>query len=293
MRAKQLTGKHHVSPGPGADCLGVTSGEPSESEGAGLSALARARLPAASKLTRRNHIPASSRAAPQLPARASPALRCRQLSCKPNAKLSRVEQMRAYKILYLLASWLLVRPTSASWPAGTYELRFQNDELDNSTIIKRPLQPLVLRCQVKLVHKFARQDELASEKNASQLVIDWLKDELPLAGEQVNVISVELAAGSKSANSRPLAKPGAQKGRIEIKNTLNPNQLKLSSRLKLNRLRTGDSGRYRCRARATLGPAGELSADSSGSQLLVSSSRVAGKYWVLQGYRFSMALDRP
>lgn len=45
--------------------------------------------------------------------------------------------------------------------------------------------------------------------------------------------------------------PLVARNRIEIKNTLNSNQLKLTSRLKLSRLRQSDSASYRCVARAS------------------------------------------
>lgn len=189
--------------------------------------------------------------------------------------------MQAY-----LAIWLAALVAAGYWPArtgcalsptGSFELRFQNDELDNSTIIKRPSQPLVLKCQAKLVRKLAAaQEEESSDKSNITLAIDWLKDELALVGDQVNVITVELPTGSSAAKTT--GKPAAKQARwrAEIKNTLNQKLLKLSSRLKLNRLRAADSGRYRCRARATLSSGAQLSLDSNGPELLVSSR--AGKY---------------
>lgn len=202
-----------------------------------------------------------------------------------------------------------------------YELKFQN-ELDNSTLIKRESQLQIFKCQVRLAPVFARQQlnvprarfksssnlvvsnlsssavvggleqvaELSlSGQNQSQqqqqqqaqsswptnvtLTIDWFRDEQQLNGfgseprgspasldEPVSVINVELKANSSGGSSKNDKK--SPKPRIEIKNTLNGSQLKLTSRLKLNQLRANDSGQYRCLARAFFHTSNDLGSEA-------------------------------
>lgn len=96
------------------------------------------------------------------------------------------------------------------------------------------------------------------------LAIDWFKDNERLDNNSESslvVINVELKSNTSSLSS-PLANARnyndkitsnnkSSKPRIEIKNTLNGNQLKLTSRLKLNQVRVNDSGHYKCIARAS------------------------------------------
>lgn len=73
--------------------------------------------------------------------------------------------------------------------------------------------------------------------------------------ESISVINVELKSylsglNASSGGSSKNEKTKTNKTRLEIKNTINLNQLKLTSRLKLNRLKQSDSGHYKCVATA-------------------------------------------
>lgn len=101
------------------------------------------------------------------------------------------------------------------------------------------------------------------------LQIDWFKDDKRLdtnLESSLVQINVELRSNTSSTTSTSTStstrdndkitatnKSGLNRNRnrIEIKNTLNGNQLKLTSRLKLNQVKATDSGRYKCIARAT------------------------------------------
>lgn len=190
--------------------------------------------------------------------------------------------------MHLLASFVLVlvalAEAAGQQDAGLQhlELKFQN-ELDNSTIIKLPMQPQVFKCQVRLLvwptsarARAVKTSALVGSQEGAQLSIDWLKDERPIEG-QVSVINVELK--QNSSNLQVAQRPDRRnKFRIEIKNTANPSQLKLTSRLKLSRLQASDSGRYKCRARALLPATNQqLRLDSNGPTLMVNNGSVAGK----------------
>lgn len=166
----------------------------------------------------------------------------------------------------LVASSCCLGQPAASTARGSarYELKFQT-ELDNSTIIKRQFQQQIFKCQVKLA-QCANQTKtrpkskstlgpLKQQSDSSDsadfkwpinatLSIDWFKDEQKLVlsskDEQVVVINVELKQNNASSSLRKT------KPRIEIKNTLNNNQLKLTSRLKLSQLKVSDSGSFKC-----------------------------------------------
>lgn len=170
---------------------------------------------------------------------------------------------------------------------GRYELKFQN-ELDNSTIIKLELQQQIFKCQVRLApisqqsaaaiasanHRSRSfksnsvkstaffnisANDISSEQELSNqatkwpanvsLTIDWLHNEQQLVEQEptTQVINVELLKNS-TGSSRNDKK---NKPRIEIKNTLNSSQLKLTSRLKVSQLKLSDSGQYKCIARAS------------------------------------------
>lgn len=88
------------------------------------------------------------------------------------------------------------------------------------------------------------------------LAIDWLKDGQPL--EESSVINVTLRGGQKldkmkqqQQQQHPSLSAAHKRPRVEIKNTANNQQFKLTSRLRLAKLRLADSGRYKCLARAT------------------------------------------
>lgn len=208
-----------------------------------------------------------------------------------------------------------------------YELKFQH-ELDNSTIIKREMQQQVFKCQVRLapvtkqsglaIAKFktylissangsasARDDEQLAAPSSwptnVTLSIDWFRDDQQLAvvggggggsGEQVSVINVELKnnnSGSNAKNTSLIDKKN--KPRLEIKNTLNGSQLKLTSRLKLSQLRASDSGQYRCIANVNFTTYNELAMIVTGSSQLdanVAASSVAGRP---SPWRIQQALD--
>lgn len=102
--------------------------------------------------------------------------------------------------------------------------------------------------------------------NLSALTIDWLRDEQLLEpGAQVRVGDLDELVGVQNvalkSTGRQITKGNNNQNqnhqsnnkfaRIEIKNTLNGNQLKLTSRLRLNHLRSADSAHYKCVARAT------------------------------------------
>jgi len=178
--------------------------------------------------------------------------------------------------------------------SSKFELKFQY-ELDNSTIIKLSSQQQILKCQVKLTlsnstlslskSKFKTNSSLAI--NASlptpdsdivrarqvrwptnvALSIDWLKDEQKLselmmkANEPIVITNIELKSNVSLKFDKKL------KSRVEIKNTLNSNQLKLTSRLKVNQLKTTDSGQYRCVARASFKETNQDVAQSSDEAL--------------------------
>lgn len=170
-----------------------------------------------------------------------------------------------------------------------FELKFQN-ELDNSTIGKLAGQQQVFKCQVRLAPVnqlqagrlssrlktiYQREEDPVQEHQQAvsaadetgrpnaTLAIEWLKDELPIGSpsshsligsaadggallEPISVINVTLKSSFQGQRFDK-----RNKSRIEIKNTLNSNQLKLTSRLRLNQLRPTDSGRYKCLARAS------------------------------------------
>lgn len=96
------------------------------------------------------------------------------------------------------------------------------------------------------------------------LAIDWFRDNQRLDNNlesSLAVINVELksntsslsspVASARNYNDKITSNNKSSKPRIEIKNTLNGNQLKLTSRLKLNQVRVNDSGHYKCIARAS------------------------------------------
>lgn len=190
---------------------------------------------------------------------------------------------------------------SAGQQTARYELKFQN-EPDNSTTIKRELQQQIFKCQVRLA-PFAKQlsvprarfrssaellntssDQLEQAEGNGQvsqpasqsswptnvtLFIDWFKGDQQLGaerslGEPVSVINVELKSNGSSAKYGPIDKKN--KPRLEIKNTLNGSQLKLTSRLKLSQLKANDSGQYKCIARALFQTYGEPAASVVGPQ---------------------------
>lgn len=110
------------------------------------------------------------------------------------------------------------------------------------------------------------------------LSVDWFKDGQPLveqsqARELVSIINVELRSGSVAASNQKNDK--RNKSRIEVKNTSNGNQLKLTSRLKINQLKSSDSGHYKCLARATflqqMPAASQQQQASAPSQLITST----------------------
>lgn len=148
--------------------------------------------------------------------------------------------------------------------SSKYELKFQI-EVGNSTIRKRPNQQQIFKCQVKLTQAKRIQHNRQLLSNVS-LTVDWFKNDQNLTDIYINhinmsnsdlsslsIINVELTKSNNNSgltnndkkNSKPVAK------RIEIKNTLNFNQLKLTSRLKLNHLNESDSGQYKCIASAS------------------------------------------
>lgn len=172
---------------------------------------------------------------------------------------------------------LLWRSNSNQQVSARYELKFQV-ELDNSTVIKRETQTQIFKCQVRLA-PFASQANatrprfkslerlnatLTGPLNGSSataalnipdrvaLSIDWFRDDQQLVSDRINepvsVINVELKGNGSSTKNAVIDKKN--KARLEIKNTLNGNQLKLTSRLKLNQLKATDSGQYRCIAHA-------------------------------------------
>lgn len=190
-------------------------------------------------------------------------------------------------LLVAIASGGAFASQAAGGPRGTrFELKFQI-ELDNSTIQKVESQQQIFKCQVKLANQLADAvtssrfrlkssskpierrtgEQQAGEKwpaNVS-LAIDWFKDERPLvhfaSQEQVTTINVDLrgnsSSGGLSNDKRDYTTTGGinnygskNKSRIEIKNTLNGQQMKLTSRLKLSQLKVADTGRYKCVARA-------------------------------------------
>lgn len=171
---------------------------------------------------------------------------------------------------------LLWRSSSNQQVNARYELKFQVD-LDNSTILKRETQTQIFKCQVRLAPfasqlnatrpRFKSLERLnktligANESIAIPalnspdrvvLSIDWFRGDQQLVSnrisEAVSVINVELKGNGSSTKNAVIDKKN--KARLEIKNTLNGNQLKLTSRLKLNQLKITDSGQYRCIAHA-------------------------------------------
>lgn len=176
----------------------------------------------------------------------------------------------------------LFQITNAKITPSKYELKFQN-EPENVTLHKRERQQQLLRCQVKLAPVKSSQvlvngsERLVNNKLKSHyealdlndqynnpplrltnhpqrvnLTIIWLKNGQPLEEvqleDQVTVFNVEL---KKSGSITSAQQDKSKISRIEIKNTLNAKQLKLTSRLKLSQLKVTDSGQYKCFARVT------------------------------------------
>lgn len=187
-----------------------------------------------------------------------------------------------------------------------YELKFQS-ELDNSTIIKGQFEQQIFKCQVRLAPIYHQRNSLQyktrlktittplkssqeaqdfslSLSNTSNhkwqplnvsLIVDWFKDNQLLDTNyeaSLSIINVELFKGNASAiarnnNDKTTNASKSNKPRIEIKNTLNGSQSKLTSRLKLNQVRVNDSGRYKCIARASFqAPAVFAQTDESQAQ---------------------------
>lgn len=178
-----------------------------------------------------------------------------------------------------------------------YKLKFQVD-LNNSTIIKEENQQQIFKCQVKLAPTSYLSKLIKTNKSVAnsshylekirllnyepidlQLTIDWFKNDQLITEKQrsssslfdlfakqdepeaVSIVNIEFRANSSSTKDKKFN----SKARIEIKNTVNNNQLKLSSRLRLNQLKQSDSGQYRCLARAKFGL---VNADINGTKQL-------------------------
>lgn len=122
------------------------------------------------------------------------------------------------------------------------------------------------------------------------IAVDWFKDNQRVDTDfeaSLAIINVELKSNSNSnssavsrnnndkTNTNASASTSTSKNgkpRIEIKNTLNGNQLKLTSRLKLNQVRLNDSGHYKCIARASFQlPLGQV--DENQNNLYQSNTR--------------------
>lgn len=220
-------------------------------------------------------------------------------------------------VLLALANWpaqvaaaRLVTPLDKQQPAR-FELKFQA-ELDNSTLIKRPEQQQVFKCQIRLaplavagesnarahfrstqrlVDAPANQQQPPSlvghdfegQLNVSRLAIEWLRDGRALGSdadqlEPVAVINVSLRTQPDDQAQRA---PKSKRARLEIKNTLNGPQLKLTSRLRILRLRQADAGQYKCVGLASFnqrqGNAAQMaqveqSLESNATALIVASS---------------------
>lgn len=121
-----------------------------------------------------------------------------------------------------------------------------------------------------------KQTSRAWPANVS-LTVDWFKDGQPLVSEgqaesSVSIVNVEL---SKANSTREQKNDKRNRTRIEVKNTSNSNQLKLTSRLKIGRLMSSDSGHYKCLARARFQmPLAPATANAAGAaaQLVTTST---------------------
>lgn len=200
-----------------------------------------------------------------------------------------------------------------------YELKFQNEPVDLA-FLKYEGQQKILRCQVRLApinsnsqlqgrarlkvkatpitlnNELSEYSEVVDKPVKVNLTIEWLRNYKPLADslaedEQISRIEVKL----KSQNNKSNRNKGKNM-RIEIKNTLNESQYKLTSRLKLSSLRVNDTGQYKCMAKVTFTMSAnetsvsggqpklfnfEQSLDSNGIILMVaneSTSTDAGEY---------------
>lgn len=141
-------------------------------------------------------------------------------------------------------SWLLLAEIVAS---VDYRLKFQN-ELATLSSSRRELEQQIFKCQLRLVASKSLKQRSSQEIPANvSLSIDWLKDGRALdSGEQpVSVINVQLKSSERIYTDK------RNKSRVEIKNTFNGAQMKITSRLKLSRLKSTDSGRYKCLGRAS------------------------------------------
>jgi hypothetical protein len=103
----------------------------------------------------------------------------------------------------------------------------------------------------ELVGQQPQQQQRQQLINVTHFSIDWLKDgqslREALGTESMAIINVTLKTQQRNADKTSFR---ANKARVEIKNTLNGQQMKLTSRLRLGQLKASDSGQYKCVARA-------------------------------------------
>lgn len=186
-------------------------------------------------------------------------------------------QLAALALLLLPLGSSALRPAASQQQApeaGKFELKFIQD-LDNATIIKRPAQQQVLKCQVKFSQaparnsisanahlaplffrpSMARFDKL-SKVNANLLAnvsicIEWLRNDAPLLAQYPSDAVLTLAADSDGLAEVSRAGGKAAARKLEIRTTVNEAQLKFTSRLKISQLDARDSGQFKCLARAS------------------------------------------